>query len=225
MSHSVSVKDYVPRALHTFSYFILIPQGMVFTPVLSLRKQRFTEVSSDIVTWSHSHRTLLWLTPELTLLAAILVYPPRTGEFHEGNVTSCSSVLGLQDFEAEMPRRVAHLPTLSGCKHQLHGAAFCFFRFYCIQQRAYVFLVGAHPNGQLATVGEKKRKRKSKGNSPLAHLDLHKNIHFDIFPPLLKYHMANTSWNMQKKKKVNRRKKLLIGLSTDDFCGQISFSL
>lgn len=42
---------------------------------------------------------------------------------------------------------------------------------------------------------EKKKKRKIKGDRPLAHLNLPKVVHFNIFPPLLKYHMANASWN------------------------------
>ena len=162
------------------------------------------------------HRTWVWLTPELTLLAAILVYPPRTGEFHEGMLPPVLLSLGCRFWGWEMLARVAHLPTLSGCKHQLPGAAFCFFRFHCVQQRAYIFPVGARPTWPLATW-------KIKGDRPLAHLNLHKIVHFNTFPPLLKYHMTNTSWNTQKK--VNRRKKLLVGLSTNDLWANFLLSL
>lgn len=97
-----------------------------------------------------------------------------------------------------MLRRVAHLPTLSGCKHQLHGAAFCFFRFYCIQKRAYVFLVGAHPNGQLATVGE---KRKIKGGQAFSSFGSSQNCTFWYLPPIIEIPHGQYKLEYAKKKK------------------------
>lgn len=77
--------------------------------------------------------------------------------------------------------RVTHLPTLRGCKHQLRGAAFCFFRFYCIQQRTYVFLVG--DTSQLATCYSGRKKEKNQGGEDLSSFGSSQNCTFWYLPP------------------------------------------
>nr|KAF6335404.1 hypothetical protein mPipKuh1_008086 [Pipistrellus kuhlii] len=112
------------------------------------------EVLSDLATGSHSPGLA---ERRARTLARRIALPPRTGESREGNASSALSsggeILGLRG-----ERGLPHLPTPRPCKQELDGPALAgCFGVHCPQEKAYLFLTGAHLHGsQMPWLGGKR---------------------------------------------------------------------